>query len=456
MAAAGTVVDAQGKDTKTDAARAASIQKNLDAQKATTPVVEKAKRVFGLGQFSPISENDNFIDVAVDADTALNTVNKDGDNVYFRTVVNNLLSPLDYNDSNGILRRCISIARHTIGIVRESSSSHSLSSIDKLEIVPDSGATSTMRKRKSDFEEDSYTPCNDVFVLMGDGHESPVAGYGTSRMKIDGHVTRILNSLHVPGLDCDLFSTTRHGRNGKGCSFLLGDSKMHLTFPKFSITQDILEDGDLRIKLQDLDTEDWGIPNFVCDGIEETDEHFENFNTRMHFLNQIFKGRAVTRAQRKKQIDDLKHALGGNHARDSLDSPSSSPEQDSPGSPCSPSSYPTLPDNYLCEGSPDKMMLEALKELNINDIKDFLKNNEPPDKQFEKQDRAPPPQYHLESSRGDVKDRLTAYNLQTYFGGKQLKDFSLLSKLGTGLSVIDNDQDLTTIGELVNCKRGKC
>ena len=178
----------------------------------------------------------------------------------------------------------------------------------------------------------------------------------------------------------------------------------------------------------------------------------------MHFLNQIFKGRAVTRAQRKKQIDDLKHALGGNHARDSLDSPSSSPEQDSPGSPgspCSPSSYPTLPDNYLCEGSPDKMMLEALKELNINDIKDFLKNNEPPDKQFEKQDRAPPPQYHLESSRGDVKDRLTAYNLQTYFGGKQLKDFSLLSKLGTGLSVIDNDQDLTTIGELVNRKRGK-
>ena len=46
VAAAGTVVDAQGKDTKTDAARAASIQKNLDSQKATTRVVEKAKRFF--------------------------------------------------------------------------------------------------------------------------------------------------------------------------------------------------------------------------------------------------------------------------------------------------------------------------------------------------------------------------------------------------------------------------
>ena len=27
-----------------------------------------------------------------------------------------------------------------------------------------------------------------------------------------------------------------------------------------------------------------------------------------------------------------------------------------------------LPDNYLCEGSPDKMMMDAFKELNIQDI----------------------------------------------------------------------------------------
>ena len=33
--------------------------------------------------------------------------------------------------------------------------------------------------------------------------------------------------------------------------------------------------------------------------------------------------------------------------------------------------------------------------------------------QFER-NRVPPPQYHLESSRGDVKDRLTSYQLQSY------------------------------------------
>ena len=102
-------------------------------------------------------------------------------------------------------------------------------------------------------------------------------------------------------------------------------------------------------------------------------------------------------------------------------------------------------------------MMEALKELNINDIKDFLMAGSPENttEQFKKEQRAPPPQYHLKSSCGDVKDRLTAYELQTYFGGSQLKDFGLLSKLGTGVSVIDSDQDIPTIGQLVNRKRGK-
>ena len=62
-----------------------------------------------------------------------------------------------------------------------------------------------------------------------------------------------------------------------------------------------------------------------------------------------------------------------------------------------------LPDKYFCEGSPNKLMMEALKELDINDIKDFLMAGGPEKKeQFKKEKRAPPPQYHLESSRGDV------------------------------------------------------
>ena len=54
-----------------------------------------------------------------------------------------------------------------------------------------------------------------------------------------------------------------------------------------------------------------------------------------------------------------------------------------------------------------------------------------------------------------MKDRLTAYQLQTYFGGRKMKDFRLLSKLGEGLSVVHNDDEIPTIGELVNHKQGK-
>ena len=74
---------------------------------------------------------------------------------------------------------------------------------------------------------------------MGDGSKVPVAGYGVSRIKINGRVVRLENSLHVPSLDSDLLSTTRHGRNGKGCMFLLGDSQMHLTSPEFSVIRPI-------------------------------------------------------------------------------------------------------------------------------------------------------------------------------------------------------------------------
>ena len=315
--------------------------------------------VGGLGRFAGNISGNTWEEASVDAADAVNDVNTDGVTPYFRTVITSLLSPLDQINPDGSIRKCISVARHTIGAVRSALEKQLASD----EIVPDSGATSHMRRHKADFEDD-YVTCNDVFVLMGDGTEIPVLGYGTSRMKVDGHISRLVNSLHVPELDCDLFSCTRHGRNGKGCSFLLEDSKMHLSFPKFHITRDIPEDGDLRLPLDVITDEDWGIPNFVCDGINDEDQHLDDFKTRMYFLNQIFKGRTMTRQQRKKELDSLKHALGGNHTRDSPPLP----DQDS----TPPSKLPSnatlgLPDNYLCEGSPDKMMMDALKELNIND-----------------------------------------------------------------------------------------
>ena len=337
-------------------------------------------------------------------------------------------------------------------------------------IVPDSGATSHMRRNRGDFE-DNYIKCTNIFVLMGESSEIPVLGYGTSRIKINGRVVRLVNSLHVPDLDVNLFSCTRHGSNGKGNTFFLGDGKMHLTFPTFTVTDDIPADRDLKVPIQPLTEDDWGISNFVCDSVPMKNEHLTTFSTRLAFLDnvlkgriagkdrkladQLFKGRFITRAQRKAAYKKLQHALGKNLTRDEEtnngdgnESTGTYGNDDDVAEDDARALNPImndLPDNYLCEGSPTKKVLDALKELNIDDIRDFLKEEYPNFKPFEKEKRAQPPRYHLESSRGDVKDRLTSFQLQSYFGGRHLKDYSLLSKLGTGLTVVDDDQDIPTI-----------
>ena len=106
------------------------------------------------------------------------------------------------------------------------------------------------------FEQHNYKKCHDVFVLMGDCIPVPIVGYGTARIKLKGHVICLENCLHMPFLDTTLFSTTKHGRNGTRCSFLLGDSKIHLTFPTFSVTCPIPANGDLQLDLEDLTEDD--------------------------------------------------------------------------------------------------------------------------------------------------------------------------------------------------------
>ena len=131
---------------------------------------------------------------------------------------------------------------------------------------------------------------------------------------------------------------------------------------------------------------DWDIPGYILEGDNCTDDYLNNYKNRINMLNGIAKGRAVTtRANRKLQVDALKKALGLNHKRniDEFVSPdnddftkdnsssnlnNSSSEKQSKGLP----GEKSLPDKYFCEGSPSKLMMEALKELNINDIKDFL------------------------------------------------------------------------------------
>ena len=143
-------------------------------------------------------------------------------------------------------------------------------------------------------------------------------------------------------------------------------------------------------------------------------------------VDEILRRRVMmTRAEKRIQLDKLKQAFGQSTLKDLLNNNSSnfsdnfdysdnnnfdnatrnsSPncDLDATRNSFSADNF-SLHDNYLCDGSPDKMQMEALKELNINDIKDFLNNDT--SKPFEKQKRAPPPQYHLEFSRGDDKDQ---------------------------------------------------
>ena len=117
-------------------------------------------------------------------------------------------------------KRCVSLVQQHCHASCLHVGSNRSSRIQK-QIIPDSRVTSHMRIHKADFEPGSYVACSDVFVLMGKGSELPVSGYGVSCIKLDGRVICLDNPLHVPSLDSNLFSTTRHRRNGKGCLFLL-------------------------------------------------------------------------------------------------------------------------------------------------------------------------------------------------------------------------------------------
>ena len=81
-----------------------------------------------------------WINASVDAETAVNDVNKDNESDYFRIFSNDILKPLDCIASDGTVRKFISVAKHCVDIVR-----FSISHDDKLnsddEIVPNSGAT---------------------------------------------------------------------------------------------------------------------------------------------------------------------------------------------------------------------------------------------------------------------------------------------------------------------------
>ena len=166
-----TVVGKGGKDAITEKEKADAIKENLDLQskmKTSTGTVGQRVTV-ASGRFA----GNAWIDTSVYDDTAFNKVNRDNESDYFHFVINGLLKPLDFISSDGTIRKCISVARHYINIVRSSTSSDSVTfPVTDNEIVPDSDATSHMRKDRSIFKDD-YVACNNVFGLMGDGLRSP-------------------------------------------------------------------------------------------------------------------------------------------------------------------------------------------------------------------------------------------------------------------------------------------
>ena len=85
---------------------------------------------------------------------------------------------------------------------------------------------------------------------------------------------------------------------------------MHLTFPKFTIIDDIPVNIDLRIRLDPLNEEDWENPNTMC---EETPLHnlnLDHFGGRLDMVNETFRGRVMTRVQKRSQINKRKQELG--------------------------------------------------------------------------------------------------------------------------------------------------
>ena len=78
---------------------------------------------------------------------------------------------------------------------------------------------------------------------------------------------------------------------------------MYLTLPTFTVEDDIPADGDLKVPIQPLTDDDWGIPNFVCDGVPLQDKQLTTFSTRLAFLDNVLKDRIVS--QDRKLADQL-------------------------------------------------------------------------------------------------------------------------------------------------------
>ena len=121
--------------------------------------------------------------------------------------------------------------------------------------------------------------------------------------------------MHVPGLDCDLFSGTHHGTIDTGHSVLICDGMAHLTYLDYSLLTKALDNHKLAFTLQPMNNDDLDIPSHLCDGGSEDDIDLTNFAERLRYINRVFKPRhsgwVMAHAQyRKASSNQLKQTLG--------------------------------------------------------------------------------------------------------------------------------------------------
>jgi hypothetical protein len=100
-------------------------------------------------------------------------------------------------------------------------------------VVADSGATDHMWPDYSVFT--SYHPLTSKHVTLADNNKATVAGIGSIKILLDGHVIGVRNVLHVPSLRIPLYSLHAH-RAMTGCGFIGNNDVFHVYFPTFVTT----------------------------------------------------------------------------------------------------------------------------------------------------------------------------------------------------------------------------
>ncbi len=102
-------------------------------------------------------------------------------------------------------------------------------------VIADSGTTDHMWHDYSAFT--SYHPTSSKHVLLADNTKAPVAGIGSIKILLDGHVCGVRNVLHVPSLRVPLYSLCAH-RRMNGCGFINDNGRFQVYFPRFVTTID--------------------------------------------------------------------------------------------------------------------------------------------------------------------------------------------------------------------------